>query len=76
MSRQGSWSGLCLKPKSSIQSIDSDSDNHTDKDGQQSPRLSDFMPQRQRGGTVDGIRDHTRRDSDAMVDAGETQIAV
>ena len=25
---------------------------------------------------MDGVRDHTRRDSDAMVDPGETQIAL
>ena len=30
----------------------------------------DFVPQRQRGGTVDRLRDHTRRDLYGMVDAG------
>lgn len=34
------------------------------------------MPQKQRGGIVDGIRDQTRRDPNVMVDAGKTQIAL
>ena len=38
--------------------------------------VPDLMPQRQRGGTVDGVRDHTRRVSDGVVDARRTSIPV